>query len=168
MNYIRGKNMNFLRLLSVLGLILFCLCSCGPDQNKAATPGGGEARADAASIKALMGPKWCVPVTATPHDFSLSWNFRDDGTAFYTKTKLDNRQIIFNLKYTWIMRSKTLTILKDVSGVEVLKKDLSFALDLATGKQVMTWADPAKSDTCDANGNCSSTSIQAMTLTECE
>lgn len=161
--------MNFLRLFSVLVLMTFCLTSCGPDQNKSITSGGSEERADAASFKALIGTKWCVSqqTTAAQDAFVLSWIFREDGNAYYTKTIVDTRQIAFNLKHKWFLRSKTLTILKDVSNVEVLKKNISFTMDLATGMQVMTWADLAPSE-CDANGNCSTTTIQGMTLKECE
>ncbi len=159
--------MNFLRLFSVLSLMIFCLSSCGPDQKNSVTP-AGEDRADAASFKALVGPKWCLPPTGSGSNaFVLSWNFRDDGVAFLTNTKVDSRQIIFSKKKKWNMRLKTLRVLED-SGVETLKKEISFAIDLNTGAQVMTWADIAKPVDCDANGKCSSSSVQAMTLKECE
>lgn len=159
--------MNFLRLFFVLSLIIFCLASCAPDQNKAASSGEGE-RADAASFKALIGPKWCLPQTGGQAGFILSWNFREDGAAFFAKTKADTRQIVFNQKKKWVMRAKTLKISEESSGVELLKKELSFVMDLTTGLRAMTWVDPVKPADCDANGNCSSTSIQATTLTECE
>ena len=160
--------MNFLRLLSVLSLIIFCLASCGPDQKNSTTPAGDD-RADAASFAALVGPKWCLAPNGTGRSaFVLSWNFRDDGIAYLTKTKVDNRQIIFNQKKKWTMRTKTLRVFEEASGVELLKKEISFAMDLNTGSQVMTWSDSAKPADCGANGTCSSTPVQAMTLTECE
>lgn len=161
--------MSYLKRISVLGFIVFCLFGCGQNQSNNSSNGGTGDRADAASYKALVGPKWCLaPTGAGDSAFVLSWNFRDDGNAYLTKTKVDNRQVLFNQKKKWNLRSRTLRILEENSGVEIVKKEISFALDLATGVQAMTWAEPSQPADCAGNSPCSSTSIQAMTLTECE
>jgi len=158
--------MNFLRLSFVLGAMILCLSSCNTQQNTTAAVGADD-RADATSFKSLVGPKWCLPATAGAQDFTLSWNFHDDGTAFFAKTNTASRQIVFNQKKNWKMRAKVLSVMEEKSGVELFKKELSFAMDMATGTRVMTWATPTQPSTCVGN-TCSSTSIEAMTLTECE
>lgn len=158
--------MNFLRLSFVLGAMIFCLSSCNTQQNSTAAVGADD-RADATSFKSLVGPKWCLPAAAGAQGFTLSWNFKDDGATYFTKTNTASRQIVFNQKKNWKMRAKVLTVMEDKSGVELFKKELSFAMDMTTGTRVMTWATPTAPSTCVGN-TCSSTAIEAMTLTECE
>lgn len=156
----------FLKRLCVLSIMTIWLFSCAPD-SKQSTPIAPGERADAASYKALIGPKWCLPPEEGIQGFSFSWNFLEDGSAYFTKTNLESRQIEFNQKKKWNMRAKVLTVQEENSGVEVLKKELRFTLDLNTGIQAMTWIDIAPTSNC-VDGSCSSASIQAIILRECE
>lgn len=160
--------MKFLRRFFVLSAIVLCLSSglwgCAPSQS-AGSPTPSDDRADANSYKALVGPKWCLSSQNT-QGLILSWVFRDDGKASYTTTNPETRQTITQPQ-TWRMRRKTLSIYDERSGTEVIKKEISFALDLNTGIQVMQWAAPSMPSNC-VDGSCTSVSTPAMTLTECE
>lgn len=158
--------MTVFKWVCVLSMTGFWLLGCSPSQTPGVTSGvGSNERADQASFNALAGANWCFPADVN-QNFFLSWKFQDDGVAFFSKTDSKTGIILFKQKKSWKMRSKILSVYEFQTTVELLKKQIGFALDLQTGNQTMTWTDVANSN-C-AGSQCSSTSTEAMTLTKCE